>query len=191
MKVYLITILVLCIYTHFSLAQQDINYDESKVPIYALPELLVLENGKKVTKKKQWMRYRRPKVLEVFSSQMYGRTPKDDIQVYYETLTENSNDLNGRATSKQVRFTFTNGEKNIEAILLMYTPNKTHGKVPFFIGYNFKVNHSTSFDTNILYSLSLHLVKEPNHLGSVGSWHVNWLTYEEIMDRTNVVSTKL
>src|SRR5690606_8810326 len=189
MKVYLITILVLCIYTHFSLAQQDINYDESKVPIYALPELLVLENGKKVTKKKQWMRYRRPKVLEVFSSQMYGRTPKDDIQVYYETLTENSNDLNGRATSKQVRFTFTNGEKNIEAILLMYTPNKTHGKVPFFIGYNFKGNHSTSFDTTILYSPSLHLLNEPTHPDWERGCQVNSGPFEDILDRGCGVAT--
>lgn len=70
--------------------------------------------------------------------------------------------MDGRATSKQVRFVFSNGQKKTEAILLMYIPNQPAGKVPVFVGYNFKGNHSTTSDTTVLYSPVFHLVTEPD-----------------------------
>lgn len=32
-----------------------VNYDESKVPVYTLPDVLTLTNGRKVTTKKEWV----------------------------------------------------------------------------------------------------------------------------------------
>jgi len=120
---------------------------------------------------------------------MYGRTPQDEIQFSYETLSEYANDLNGKATSKQVKFIFTNGKKNIEAILLLYTPNKAMGKDPVFVGYNFKGNHSTSFDTTIIYSPSLHLVKEPDHPDWKRGCQAGRWPFEEIIDRGYGIAT--
>ena len=132
---------------------EGISYDESKVPNYVLPDVLTCNDGSKVTTVAEWEKKRRPEVLEYFYSQEYGRTPKETIAVTYEKLTENPNDMGGRATSKQVRFKFTNGKNVIEAILLVYIPNKRKGKVPVFVGYNFKGNHSTTLDTTVLYFL--------------------------------------
>ena len=123
--------------TGFSFAQEIvINYDESKVPVFTPPDPLTFDDGTKVTSVKQWENRRRAELLEIFSSQMYGRTPKDDIRVTYETLAENPNFLNGKATSKQVKFIFTNGRKKHEAVLLLVLPNRSKGKTPVFVSYN-------------------------------------------------------
>ncbi len=190
MKPYsIIPVLALFLLAAPCLAQDDTNYDESKVPDYVLPELLVAGNGKKITGKKEWEKIRRPELMELFASEMYGRTPQDKIDVRYETLEENPHDLNGKATRKQVKFTFSNGSKSIEALLLMYLPNNVKGKAPVFVGYNYKGNHSTVADSGILYSPSLTLVKEPGHPDWVrGNQSHRW-SYSEIIDRGYAVAT--
>ncbi len=143
-------------------AQHEANYDEEKVPKYVLPELLQLQNGEKVKSVEQWEKQRRPEIMELFASEVYGRTPTDQIQVTYEMVTENPNALRGKATARQVRFVFSSrdGSETREAILLMYIPNKRKGKVPVFVGYNFNGNHSITHDITVLYPPTLHLVKE-------------------------------
>lgn len=168
---------------------EGISYDESKVPNYVLPDVLTCNDGSKVTTVVEWEKKRRPEVLEYFYSQEYGRTPKETIAVTYEKLTENPNDMGGRATSKQVRFKFTNGKNVIEAILLVYIPNKRKGKVPIFVGYNFKGNHSTTLDTTVLYSPSFSLVKAPDHPDWQRGNQMNRWCYDKIIDRGYAVAT--
>lgn len=170
-------------------SQQNVNYDESKIPSYVLPELLQCENGEMVSTIEQWETRRRPELLELFASQVYGCTPEGKIDVTYEILTENPNALDGKATGKQVKFTFSNGKKKTEAILLLYIPNKPAGKVPVFVGYNFKGNHSTTSDTTVLYSPVFHLVKEPDHPDwERGNQTSRW-SYDKIIDRGYAVAT--
>ena len=177
-------LVTICLY-----AQQNVNYDESKVAAYILPDLLQVNNGEKITSTTQWERQRRPELLELFSSQMYGRTPKDKIDLSYEIVSENPNAMDGKATSKQVRFIFSNGKKKIEALLWMYIPNKPTGKVPVFVGYNFKGNHSTTFDAMPLYSPVFHLVKEPDHPDwERGNQASRW-SYDKIIDRGYAIAT--
>jgi hypothetical protein len=53
------------------------NYDESKGnPYPALPEVLVLQNGKPVKDAKAWWKKRRPELVELFDREVYGRVPK-------------------------------------------------------------------------------------------------------------------
>ena len=65
-------------------AQDGINYDESKVPQYVLPDVLTLSNGQKMETTEQWEKQRRPELLEIFASQTYGRTPTEKINVKFE-----------------------------------------------------------------------------------------------------------
>ena len=176
--------------TVFSFAQTpNLNYDESKVPDYTLPDPLVLNNGKKVTTVKQWEKQRRPELLEFFSAQMYGRTPKEKIKVAYQTLSENPNFMNGKATAKQVKFIFTNGSKNVEALLLLVLPNWTKGKIPVFVSYNYRGNHSTTFDTSIEYSPVFSLLREPNDPEWIRGSQVQRWPYELIINRGYGVAT--
>jgi len=170
-------------------AQNDINYEESKVPNFILPELFICNNGEKVVTVEQWEQQRRPEILELFLSQVYGRTPKSKIAVTYEMLSENQDDLGGKAISKQVKFTFTNGTKSIVAFLLIYLPKQAKGKVPVIISYNYKGNHSTISDTTILYSPSLSLVKEPGNPDWIrGCQSYRW-PFNKIIERGYGVAT--
>ena len=128
------------------------NYDETKVPLYTLPDLLTAEDGTPVTTARQWKKQQRPHLLELLATHGYGHTPTQKTDVTHEVVYENKQALGGRATQQQVRFTFSGEGKTIQALLLVYYPNERKGKVPVFICYNFKGNHSTSTDENILYS---------------------------------------
>lgn len=186
MKRLIIFIFILCAYYT---AAQEVNYDESKVPEYTLPELLKSNNGTPITTAEQWESIRRPELLEIFSSLEYGRTPKDKIEVSYEILAENPQAMDGKATSKQVKFKFTNGSKTIEALLLMYIPNNVDGKVPVFVGYNFQGNHTTTTDTTVLYSPTFStLIEAGNRMWERGNQTTRWC-YDKIIERGYAVAT--
>jgi len=173
----------------FSFAQDGFNYDESKVPDFVLPDPLICNNGNKVTTVKQWEDKRRPEILEFFASQVYGRTLKDDIKVTYETLSENQDFMNGKATAKQVKFTFSNDNKKVEALLLFILPNQPKGKVPVFVSYNYKGNHSTCFDKTIEYSSALSLLIASDHPDWERGCQASRWSYDEIIERGYGVAT--
>jgi hypothetical protein len=169
--------------------RSELSYDESKVPEYTLPDPLVCNDGTRVTTVKQWEQQRRPELLEFFSSQMYGRTPKEKIKVTYETLSENPDFFNGKATGKQVKFIFTNGHKNVEAILLLVLPNSPKGKAPVFVSYNYGGNHTTCFEPSIEYPPSFSFLKTSDEpAGKPGSGSDRW-PYEQILDRGYGIAT--
>lgn len=55
------------------------RYDESKVPQYVLPGRLLMLKGKKVKDVKTWQKKRRPEILGLFETQVYGRTIPADV----------------------------------------------------------------------------------------------------------------
>ena len=205
MKHFIVSIAVL-MSAGFSLAQQRFpgyddaaerrkaNFDESKVPDFVLPDPLTFNDGTKVATVMQWENGRRAELLEMFSSQMYGRTPRDNIKVTYETLLENSNFLDGKATARQVKFVFANGTKKHEAVLLLVLPNHPRGKVPVFVAYNYKGNHSTISDSSILLPAVCTLPQIPDYWRWVEGDHKRgcqssrW-SYEAMIDRGYGVAT--
>jgi len=72
------------------------NFDESKVPLYPLPDPLVLKNGRKVKTSAMWWKERRPEIVEDFDREIYGRAPKNTPKVNWEitsTTRENNGDV--------------------------------------------------------------------------------------------------
>src|SRR5437868_15101227 len=54
------------------------NYDESKAnPCPALPDVLTLKNGKKVSSSETWWKIRRPEIVEDMEREVFGRLPKN------------------------------------------------------------------------------------------------------------------
>lgn len=191
MKKVFLFLIVMVLSNSLSYSQRKpANYDEAKVPPYELPNVMKCNsNNEVVTTAREWEEYRRPEIMKLFTNKMYGVTPNEKIDVTYEVLTENSEDLNGKATSKQVRFIFTDGKKEVEALLLMYIPNLSERKVPVFVGYNFKGNHSTTLDSTILYPPLFHLVKEPDHPDWQRGVQTNRWPIEKIIDRGYALAT--
>lgn len=187
-KLLLLTTLLLLGYSAQAQSRGE-NYDESKVPAYTLPDPLTCENGEKVTSAKQWETVRRPEILHLFSTQMYGVTPNESIPVEYLLLHEKADALGGKATCKQVGLRFTKNGKETEAILLLYTPNAVKGKVPVFLSYNFMGNQSVTSDENIFVSPGLKFVKSPDDPSMARGFQKNRWALEMIVDAGFGVAT--
>lgn len=127
----------------------EAKYDEGKVPAYALPASLTLQNGRPVTDAATWQNVRRPEVLRLFEENMYGRTPAAQRRrVRHEIRDVDEHALGGKATRKQVRIFFSrpqsvlptrNGSTGSDSRLdlLIYLPNSVPAgarkPVPIFL----------------------------------------------------------
>ncbi|GAB1358954.1 acetylxylan esterase [Porphyromonadaceae bacterium] len=143
-----------CFFAAISIAAQGFtpNYDESKVPAYTLPALLVSESGKKIASSEEWERVRRPELMKIFADQMYGAIPSDpSVKSSYQLTEESANALGGKAIRKQIKLTMSNGRESKEAILLIYVPKRKQGeKVPVMLGLNFQGNQTVDMDEAII-----------------------------------------
>ncbi len=142
-----------CCFAVFAASGQELNYDESKVPSYTLPDPLMGENGEKITDAAEWMEKRRPEILALFESQVYGKAPGRPEGLHFEVLSEDRYALSNMATRKEIAVYFTEDEEHFMTIL-MYIPNKRQDKVPLFLGLNFKGNHTICDDPLITESVS-------------------------------------
>lgn len=167
MKKIIISLCLLFTLTLPVMAQSEANYDESKVPSFNLPPLLINETGKKITTSQEWEQDRRPEILSLLADQEYGLTPEGDYKAIYEVIATNPNALEGKATCKQVKITFTNGQIEHPVIICMYLPKQNQGKSPVFLAYNFKGNQSVNNDPNIIPT------SEAERGSDQGSWAID------------------
>ena len=122
-------------------AQFKPNYDEAKVPSYALPAALVSLSGDRVTTAEQWRGSRRAEVLQLFRQHVYGRSPDPSPQMRFELVSTDDQALNGQAVRKQVDVLFTGNADGPQMRILMYLPKTATAAVPVFLGLNFNGNH--------------------------------------------------
>jgi len=121
-----------------ALAQQaTAQYDESKVPSYTLPELLVLRNGEAVRDAKTWTNRRRPEILAMYGADVFGHSPAAPAKLNYEVASIDGKALDGKAIRKIV--TIYVGEKTSDPKmnLLVYLPAGAKKPVPVFLGLSF------------------------------------------------------
>lgn len=125
-----------------STSAQEVNYDESLIPTYTLPDPLVMQSGKTIRNKRQWEKARRPELLEMFQKEMFGRMPGRPDGLHFKLVSEDPSALGGKATRKDITVYFDAGE-TLCMNLLMFVPNDADGPVPAFLGVNFKWNDAT------------------------------------------------
>lgn len=132
----------------------EVNYDESRVPAYTLPDPLIPESGEKVTAAAMWRSQRRPAILKMFESRMYGRSPGRPQAMSFEVTAEDQPALDGKAVRKEVVIHFAGAASGPGMTLLIYRPSAASGPVPAFMGLNFGGNQSISTDPGITMSRS-------------------------------------
>jgi hypothetical protein len=130
-------------------AQDSVNYDESKVPPYTLPDPLQLPNGKRITTAEQWTQQQRPAMLKLFAENVYGRMPVKPQHMHFTVNSIDSSALRGKAIRKQITIFFTNEPSSPSMELLLYLPRSAKEPVPVFTGLNFDGNQTVSKDTGI------------------------------------------
>ena len=147
------------------------NTDPAKVPAYTLPDALTMQDGRKVTTPAQWYAERRPELLGLFETQMFGKGP-GRIEGTACELLEEGPALDGKAIRRQVRITFAKGKY---VTVLMYLPAGREGPVPAFMGINFGGNASVAPDPAILYPEESHaraygIYQEPPRGSRASRW---------------------
>lgn len=133
-------------------APPNFIYDEDQVPKYTLPDPLVLSTGEKVTDAETWFKKRRPELLNLFTTEVYGRSPGRPADMTFETTSTDPKALGGKATRKEVSVYFTKDKQGPKMDILLYLPNSAQGPVPVFLGLNFQGNHSIQADPGITLS---------------------------------------
>jgi hypothetical protein len=124
-------------------------YDEKDVPAYTLPDVLVTSGGRRVTTAEEWRTVRRPEILELFSSQVYGRVPAARVTMEVADIVTEATALGGTAKRKEITIRFKGGGLTESMILLLYLPAGANKPVPVFLGLNFAGNHTISSDPGI------------------------------------------
>ena len=132
----------------------ETNIDEAKVPQYTLPDPLVLANGDKVADAETWRTKRRPEILELFRTQMFGRSPGRPAGMTWEVFDCDRQALGGTATRKQVTVYFAGKKDGPSMEILIYLPNAATKPVPAFVGLNFQGNQAIHRDPGIKLSTS-------------------------------------
>jgi hypothetical protein len=134
----------------------EANYDESKVGAYTLPDPLLCTDGRKVTTREQWNQTRRPELLHLFETQVYGRTPPtaNSVRPTFDIRSADAEALGGTAVRRQVSIRFTEKPDGPRMELLVYIPKAANGsnRVPVFLGLNFGGNHAIHSDLGIALS---------------------------------------
>lgn len=118
------------------------NYDEDAVPDYRLPPLLTSTDGDRIRTVQQWETIRRPELMSLFASQVYGRAPAAPASVSYRVDRIDENALEGQATAKEVTVFFSSNLDGPSMRLLIFIPNGNQHPSPAFIGLNFNGNHT-------------------------------------------------
>ena len=129
--------------------RQGVNYDEAKVPKYTLPDPLVLQNGERVRDARTWNKRRRPEILQLFQTNVYGRGPARPQRMTFEMSSIERQALGGKAVRKQVTIYFSGNKDGPKADLLIYLPAAARKPVPLFLGLNFSGNHIIHSDPGI------------------------------------------
>lgn len=106
-----------------TLMAADVNYDEKKVPAYTLPDPLVLSDGTRVADADTWRQKRRPEILELFRTHMYGRSPGKPQGMHFALLETDRQALAGKATRKRVAVRFLGRADGPTMELVVYLPN--------------------------------------------------------------------
>ncbi|MBN8821910.1 MULTISPECIES: acetylxylan esterase [unclassified Spirosoma] len=121
---------------------------------HSLPDPLVLKNGRRVTSVTQWRTQRRPELLALFASQLYGQSPSKPAQMRFEVFDSAPKALGGKATRKQVAVWFNGKPDGPRMDVLLYIPNGVKGPVPAIVGLNFWGNSTIQADPAIRISTS-------------------------------------
>ena len=111
------------------------NYDEALVPAYVLPELLRTEQGELVDSVADWEARRRPELLELFRSYVYGRFELM-LGVRVAHVVDRAPACAGLALRSELDVRLEDGDRSVTVRVLIFEPSRGRGPCPAFVGLN-------------------------------------------------------
>ena len=118
------------------------NYDEAKVGSYTLPDPLVLANGQPVRDADAWLKLRRPEILKLYETHIFGRVPARAPKVTWTVAETDPKAMDGAAVRKQITGRIGDGPDAPTVNVMLHLPAKAAGPVPVLMQMNFFGNPS-------------------------------------------------
>jgi hypothetical protein len=106
-----------------------INYEESQVPKYQLPDSLKTIDGKSIKTAKEWKAHR-PMLLKTFREHVYGVRPSTKYQVDYKEVGKRENAFGIGATARQIRATISARGKTHSFDFVIVIPKSASSESP-------------------------------------------------------------
>jgi hypothetical protein len=113
------------------------NYYEEKVAPYTLPDPLVLLDGRPVRDADTWFKLRRPEILKLYETEIYGRVPTNVPKVRFEVLEKDVPAFDGAAVRKHIVGHFGEKPGGPAVNVMLYVPAKATGPVPVVLHITF------------------------------------------------------
>ena len=113
------------------------NYSDEKVRPYTLPDPLVTTSGERITSADQWIKSRRPEILELYRDNIYGHVPPGAPRVTWEVVETDTTARDGTAVMKRVAGKMGDKPDGPRMNMTVYLPAKTSGPVPVLINLTF------------------------------------------------------
>ncbi len=118
-----------------SAKRTSFNYDESKVPTYQLPDPLTTQEGKTVASADQWTRERRPELMSLFRTHVYGHRPKTDYAIAFAEESREAV-LDGTATGQTMVATLKIDDREFSFRFVVFVPTGIDQPVPAVVLIN-------------------------------------------------------
>lgn len=115
------------------------NFEEARVPPYTLPDLLGAAEAKKA-----WGRRRR-EILELFRSNVYGRSPGRPARARFRIREENPRAVGGAATLKRIVVESGRAARTHSFELTVLLPNSLTKPAPLFLLLNNRSPRNVDF----------------------------------------------
>jgi hypothetical protein len=119
-----------------------LNYDESQVPAYTLPDPLTCSDGTPVTDATVWRSKRRAELIDSFAQSIYGVTPGGRRPgMHWKVTSDDRSALGGTAEEKKITIWLTQAEDGPSLHVLLFEPMAADGGPrhpwPAFLGLSF------------------------------------------------------
>jgi hypothetical protein len=112
-------------------------YDEARVPTYVLPDPLILNSGERVPDAKTWVERRRPEILEMYRTEVFGRAPAKAPHLAFRVDSTALSPYGVPHQYQKVALPFADAAGAPRAYMVVYLPAAAKKPVPVFLGLSF------------------------------------------------------
>src|SRR5438046_1993559 len=126
-----------------------VNYEETQVGTYTLPDPLVLANGQRVRDAETWYKKRRPEILQLVETNMHGRSPGRPADMTFDVYDKGTPALDGKALRRQVTVYFSADKAGPKMDVALYLPAAARKPSPVLLCLNFSANSNTIDDPGL------------------------------------------
>ncbi len=112
------------------MAQENPNYDESKVPPLGLPDVFVSQKGIPIQNKADWEDKRKSELLFLFANEVYGQFPSDFDEITFDEKPVTSHPYASSAQMQEITIKVARSGNQLPINLFVFKPLKAQNALP-------------------------------------------------------------